>query len=67
MFVVGTVMYGFSDPCTILCVVVMYWCVSSNVTGAFVGGSVLGVVCLECVFVCCVFGVFCVACLTVLS
>ena len=31
-------------------------------TGVVVGGSVLGAVCLECVFVCCMFGVFWVAC-----
>jgi len=29
------------------------------VAGAVVGVSVLGVVCLECVLVCCTFGVFC--------
>ena len=31
-------------------------------TGVVVGGSVLGVVCLECVFVCFRSGVFCTAC-----
>ena len=42
------------------------FCVYSSVecceTGVFVGGPVLGVACLECVFVCRMFGVFCVAC-----
>lgn len=48
--------------CCVRCMFCVYFSVECCVTGAFVGGSVLGVVCLECVFVCCVFGVFCVAC-----
>ena len=52
------VQFGWFVVCSV-CSVCTYFPVECCVTGVVVDGSVLGVVCLECVFVCCMFGVLC--------